>query len=262
MKQRPLFSIIIPAYNSLNLFRHALNSVLKQNGNIPFEIIITDDSSNNDISIFIKSLHNDNIRYIHNNPSKGAVENWNYGISLANGYYIILLHHDEAFESDKHLSYLIENFQEGYDAVISYVHVTIGGEEHKSPVPEALRRFIIKHPILLFALNVIGPTACVAIKKEYCSYFNTKLHWLVDVDWYYRILLRHKLCIQNKSKILSIHGHKDQITENINIQQTLDSDSNEIMKSYKGRFAIHILLSLNKLLMSRTLKNTIRKIIK
>ena len=41
---KPTFSIVIPVFNNLELFRRALESVLQQQG-VALEIIVTDDST-------------------------------------------------------------------------------------------------------------------------------------------------------------------------------------------------------------------------
>jgi glycosyltransferase involved in cell wall biosynthesis len=47
------FSIIIPTYNQLPLLKRALESVLHQQG-ADYEVIVTDDSNNEDISTYIQ----------------------------------------------------------------------------------------------------------------------------------------------------------------------------------------------------------------
>ena len=88
------FSIVIPAYNQLSLLQRALDSVLCQK-EADYEIIISDDSSDDKIERYIQELGNTNIRYYHHQQGKGAADNWNHGLQKATGQYLILMHHDE-----------------------------------------------------------------------------------------------------------------------------------------------------------------------
>ena len=55
------FSIIIPTYNQLPLLKRALESVLHQQG-ADYEVIVTDDSGNEEIAIYIQSIDNQTIK--------------------------------------------------------------------------------------------------------------------------------------------------------------------------------------------------------
>lgn len=254
-----MFSVIIPTYNNIELFKRALDSVLKQKHET-FEIIVVDDSESTDIEKFISYLPKSyNIQYHHNIPPLGAVSNWNYGIGLAQGDFIILLHHDESLDRDCHLTLLRTEFDKGNDVVISNVKVFIDNKIHKRRFPEIVRSFILAHPTLLFALNVIGPTACVAIRRNICPNFDTKLSWLVDIEWYFRAINKRQLSLRNDCNILSIHGHKGQISETIDIKEALDSDCQEITSKYRNPF-ITFALKCGKMISSDTIKKIIRKV--
>ncbi len=253
------FSIIIPAYNNLELFKRALGSVLKQE-KVSFEIIVVDDSINDDIETYVYIINQPSIRYYHNHPSKGAIANWNYGLSLAQGEYVEILHHDEALESENILSEVKQQFKMSQStAVVANYQVFINGEAKKEPsIKRRLRSFFIKHSIFLFLANLLGPCACVFIKNSHKEFFDEKLRWFVDVEWYYRLLRKRKTNMLNPNFLISsIHGHQGQITETINIQSEAAKDARAISKKYHS-FFINILLKINKLLNS-SLSNRIIK---
>lgn len=243
------FSIIIPAYNSLELFSRALGSVLKQE-NVSYEIIVVDDSTNDDIENYVNNIKLPSIRYHHNRPAKGAIANWNYGLSLAKGRYVEILHHDEAF-SDKDILWAVrQQFNITHcAAVVAYYQVLINGiVKNEPPIKRLLRSFFIKHSVLLFLANLLGPCACVFIENKAIDQFDENLHWFVDVDWYYRTLRGKKITfLSSLSFISSIHGHRGQITGSINIQAVAANDTRFINKKYHSAF-INILLSANKLI--------------
>ena len=75
----------------------------------------------------MSSLNNPVLVYRHHVPSAGAVNNWNHGLQLASGKYVIVLHHDEAFEEDNYLTSLNVQFQKGYEVLVTRVKVFNGG---------------------------------------------------------------------------------------------------------------------------------------
>lgn len=228
-----MISIVIPAYNNLKLFRIALNSVLRQK-NVEIEIIVIDDSLNFEIENYCKPLVDSRIRYFHNKPSKGAINNWNYGISLAKGENVILLHHDEAFKNEYYLS-KVEKKLKDKDIVIHNKIVYIGEKEKKDKIPEWIKKFAIKLKYPLLALNFIGPCACVSLKRDLFVPFDTRLHWKVDTDWYFQILSKtNKFEYYSEREIISHHGHEGQITNNIDIENVNRADIYIIKEKYKS----------------------------
>lgn len=258
----PDFSIIIPTFNSLPLLQKALNSVIKQR-QANYEIIITDDSINNDIENYILDLENPYIRYLHNTPPLGAVANWNNGLKYSMGKYIIIMHHDEYLENEFFLSSIKQKMISGADITVADVKVYIGNKVHGLSLIRKIKPIFLLFPFLLFGLNAIGPSACICFKKELSKTFNEHLHWLVDVEWYYRILKKKKvISLQNNMYIVSNHGHEGQITETIDIKKARKRDVAYIRQLYPYKLHIHFLLWINGILFSNCTKKIIKKIIK
>lgn len=254
------FSIIIPTYNNLELFKRAVDSVLMQK-NISYEIIVVDDSTNNYIESHVKKTNQPPLRYYHNQPSKGAVANWNFGLSLAKGKYVEILHHDEALADEYILWKVKRQFETTHSHVViaNYKVLIEGAVKKELPIKKRLHAFFIKHPILLFLSNLLGPCACVFIENYNIDHFDAKLHWLVDVDWYYRVLKNRKTSILAPNLVItSIHGHKGQITESLDIQKEASKDSQIIELKYHS-FFINILLKINKLSNESLVKKIIKK---
>ena len=91
----PKISVCIPCYKNVHFMKRCVASVLAQTYK-DYELIITDDSPNNDIENYITTLDKTlPIRYHKNQQSLGSPKNWNYCISLAKGEYIKLLHYDD-----------------------------------------------------------------------------------------------------------------------------------------------------------------------
>lgn len=241
-----MISVIIPTYKNLELCKQAVASVFKQKV-CDYEIIITDDTPGNEIEDWANSLNSERIRYYHNVPSKGAIDNWNYGLSLVKGDGIILLHHDESFANDEFLKEVEQKLSDS-DVVVHGRSVMFGDNVKKDRVPLWFKRigFAWKYP--LFTLNFIGPCACVAFRKSVAVDFDPRLHWKVDTEWYYRLFDNAKsVKYFDTPEIISHHGHQGQITNNINIAEVAATDI-KIIKDKYNSLTVNFFLWIGKLL--------------
>ncbi len=241
------FTIIIPTYNNLELAEKAIHSVISQK-DVTCKIVVTDDSTDNKIEMLCEEINNDNLFYYHNIPSLGAVKNWNAGLEYVDSNYTIVMHHDECMKDAFYLKKIKDTFNLGYDVIVSNLEVYIGHKKKMRHFTSLMKKFFIYHPILLFLSNAIGPCACLAIKSKLVCNFNENLHWLVDVDWYYKNIVNRKVKYINSIYITSTFGHKDQITCNMNVPITLKEDARIISQIHNERFNIKLLLSINKMI--------------
>jgi glycosyltransferase involved in cell wall biosynthesis len=245
------FSIVIPTFNNIELLKIALDSVIHQK-TISYEVIVVDDSTTDEIEIFMQDVKIANIHYKRNIPSLGAVKNWNMGILLAKGESIILLHHDEYF-TDK--VYFLQNCLkklklDNCDALVLSIIVDFpDGTSKIQKLPYMIKKFILTTtPSLLYTANIIGPTSCVVFKKSVLVLFNEKLEWLVDIDWYYRLLKGNRISLHTTIYITSIFGHQNQITTNINRQEVENKDQLIIRNNYDSFSSIKIALLIRNFL--------------
>jgi glycosyltransferase involved in cell wall biosynthesis len=90
----PLVSICIPTYNRPSLLKSAILSCLNQAFH-DFEIIITDNSDNEDSGRLVQNIADPRIRYFKNETNIGAHGNSARALSLANGKYVKWLMDDD-----------------------------------------------------------------------------------------------------------------------------------------------------------------------
>lgn len=223
---KPDISVVIPAYNNLALFREALQSARMQE-DVNVHIVVTDDSVHSDIADWIGQAALPQVEYLRNSPPLGAVKNWNHGLSHATGRYTMLLHHDERLPSPRFLCDALGQLsRSGADLIISDVVVRHPGNlESRQALRPTLRRFILRHlPSLIYTANLIGPTACVIFSTACLLPFNEKLRWLVDADWYFRMLAGRKTIVSAGEPIVSVFGHPNQITLSLERNQVEKED--------------------------------------
>ena len=112
-------TIMIPTYNQINYIEQAINSALMQDyPNI--EIIISDDSIDNNTKNMIdeKYCNFQNIKYFHNNPSLGRVQNYRKTLyERATGEYVLNLDGDDWLIDKMYISKAVEILNTSEDIV-------------------------------------------------------------------------------------------------------------------------------------------------
>lgn len=256
----PDFSIIIPTCNHLPLAQRAIGSVRCQQG-VEVEMVVCDDSTDDRIGQYVLSLADDRIHYTHNTPPLGAVKNWNAGLQRATGRYCIVLHHDEALTDRDYLARLLQTLQQSDSEVaVSEVRVISDGRQRRRWFPHALKRWMLHHAATLFCLNAIGPCACVAFRRDRMQAFCEQLHWLVDVEWYYRMLQTGHAVYCPTLVVESIHGHEGQISSSIDVVRAWHSDADIIQTQYQSQPFLRAMLTLGGWLMAAKRKMIHRKV--
>lgn len=96
-----LVSVIIPTYNTNELFlRQAIDSVVAQTYD-NWELLIIDDSTTSPVENIVKSYTDDRIKYFRNPQNLGMANTRNRGLELAQGEFIALLDHDDIWLPEK-----------------------------------------------------------------------------------------------------------------------------------------------------------------
>jgi glycosyltransferase involved in cell wall biosynthesis len=120
------FSVLLPTRNRLEYLKFAISSVLKQDYN-NWEIIVFDNSSEEDIEGYTRSLGDARVKYFKTESFCPVTENWNNAIEKATGDYVIMLGDDDCLLDgyfSKCLSLLEQhNFPDMmYNSALNYVY--------------------------------------------------------------------------------------------------------------------------------------------
>ncbi len=101
---QPLISICITTYNRTDLLIRLLDSIKTQTF-LDYEIIMNDNSTNNEVELLVKSYQSKiAINYEKNCPTVTAAENCNKVMHRSNGKWIKLMHDDDWFSSSNALN--------------------------------------------------------------------------------------------------------------------------------------------------------------
>ena len=224
-------SICIPAYEQPYNLDKCLKSILKQTFK-DYEVIITDDSKESNLfDIVEKYIEDMDIKYIKNTLSKGSPENWNKAISLATGKYIKILHHDDSFKNNNSLNKFIELIERNKDNKIVFCsssHIDNNDNYLSSHILDKEKMQKIKQdPDVLIFGNVIGAPSTMMYENTIGLTFDNRMKWLVDIDFYIR-LLRNNNFIYTQDELICINiGEEGRVTnaciddKKINIYETM-----------------------------------------
>ena len=88
----PTVSIVIPVYNQFDYTYHCVKSILKNSGEISYEIIIADDCSTDHTQAIDKVISG--LKTIHNEKNLRFLRNCNHAAKETRGEYILFLNND------------------------------------------------------------------------------------------------------------------------------------------------------------------------
>ena len=92
-------SVVIPTYNRSALLLDAINSVLAQDAQIPFEIVVVDNNSQDDTAAVVRSVTDARVRYVVERE-QGNAHARNRGVASATANIIAFLDDDVTVDSN------------------------------------------------------------------------------------------------------------------------------------------------------------------
>lgn len=213
----PLISICVPAYKQPDFVVRLLKSVIQQTYK-RVEVVISDDSPDDTVKIAIEPYKSElSIVYIQNSPALKSPANWNNAIAHAKGEYFLLLHQDDWLHDtsalEKYLNAFNSNPKAGF-VFCKNIAVTEDGKEIVlQHIPSLLTR-LSKTPLHLVLAQVIGPPSNTMLRSEVRDrvQYDEDFIWLVDVDYYVRVLQAGYSYVYLDEHLVSIGLHEEQTT--------------------------------------------------
>ncbi|GBF79196.1 glycosyltransferase family 2 protein [Aphanothece sacrum] len=202
----PVLSICIPAYNRPEWLKRALISIMKVNAEFyqEVEIIVSDDSSDpscGEIAQTILKKWSGKWQYQANFPRLGMAQNWNNGIKMASGKYVLVLHDDDFLltNSIENILKKIKDFKELYPVLLFGVQV-VNEQEHILKIQTfSKERYLYPKNALIHLLSnssFVRFPAIVINKKvfEEVGYFNPEWGEPTDIDMWIRLFSQYGVC--------------------------------------------------------------------
>lgn len=221
----PKVSICIPAYNNAAEVKRLLECIYAQTFR-DREIILTDDSTNDEIAELVKGCAQEEIRYYHNEKPLGHIFNWNKSLSKARGEYIKIMFSDDWFTEEDSLGKmvsLLDNAPEASLAFCGTMQVTLSeGGENDSPSPAGEKAYaraagdwytdrLAEDYRNLFLGNEIGAPSAT-LYRACGAMFDEKSNWASDMFLYFEILSKNSRFVCTKEPLISIGIHEAQYT--------------------------------------------------
>lgn len=180
------------------------------------EVILSDDTPDDSIEK-VAAAYSDKlaIQYHPHKPSLRSPRNWNYALDAANGQYLMLLHQDDWFHDTKAISTYLSAFSKHPEAGFVFCKNTAikpSGEAITLQTFPWLLKTIQYDPYHLVRSDVIGPPSNVMLKKSIGVRYDEELVWLVDVDYYVRLIEAGHKYVYLDRHLISIGLHEDQMT--------------------------------------------------
>ncbi len=88
------FSVLLPTRNRLELLRYAIETVRRQDYD-DWEIIVSDNDSEQDIAGYVKSIADPRIKYFRTDSFVPVTDNWNNALGKSVGDYVLMLGDDD-----------------------------------------------------------------------------------------------------------------------------------------------------------------------
>ena len=213
-----MVSICVPAYKKPDFVIRLLDAVLLQDYK-DVEVVITDDSPNDDIQLVI-APYNDRltIHYHRNIPALGSPKNWNSAIDRSKGDFFMLVHQDDWFENPQAISIFVHALNNHPAASFAFCKNTAQKANGEYMVLQAIPSLLHKlksFPNRLLLAQVMGPPSNVMLRAEVKSVvsYDEKFIWLVDVDYNSRLIKAGYDYVYLDQHLVTIGLHKDQTTE-------------------------------------------------
>jgi len=154
----PVISVIMPVFKRPEYFKIALDSVLNQDFEDQYEIVVVDNNTDegdiNRNQKIVEEACSDKVLYYRNEKNIGMFGNWNRGIELSRANYVTYCHDDDMFLPNT-LSTLYEiQGGKGNKAVFGTSNKidTIGNYITTAPVPHA--KFKILKPLMSYDYSI------------------------------------------------------------------------------------------------------------
>jgi glycosyltransferase involved in cell wall biosynthesis len=213
----PFFSIAIPAYKNTQHLTRLLKSIESQTFT-DYEVIITDDTPDDSVEqLLTQDFPGNSFQYFKNQPALGTPENWNEAIRKAKGQWIKLMHNDDWFATPESLSELqLAVFEHpGVDFFFSaYKNIQEPSMREEDVQMNSFDRWFLNvSPLHLFRKVYVGNPSCTLVKNGLNIWYNKRLKFVVDFDYYIRLInagCRYKYI---DKVLLHIGLHESQVTQ-------------------------------------------------
>lgn len=203
-----------------------------------FEVIIADDSTDDEIEKYIGSIKDDRIDYVHNKKRLGHIFNWNATIDRAQGEYIKIMFADDWFNSGDALGKYVKLLDDNPDAVMAFssniqYYIDHPGDNFQRHIPEDFVKKLKDDYRYVFTHNAIGAPSVTIYRRSSGVRFDEKSTCASDVFLYMELLKDGGGFVYTDEPLICIGIHGDQYTNTFldNVEEVI-SDRRYLYEKY------------------------------
>lgn len=213
--KNPTISICIPAYKNKAFLERLLDSIKIQSYK-NFEVVITDDSPDNELSLLIETYKPFfDILYVKNSVNLNTPENWNEAVRNAKYEWIKIMHDDDWFVDINSLRLYAEAIEQHPAAQFFFSAYQNIYFEHNRTEQMKLSftwySLLRKNPEVLISKNVVGPPSVTLYRKSSLLYDKT-MKYVVDIDFYTSYLAQNRW-VYIPQVLINVGIHASQVTK-------------------------------------------------
>jgi glycosyltransferase involved in cell wall biosynthesis len=207
----PKVSVLLVTYNQANFVRHALESVLMQQTDFAFEIVVADDYSDDSTLAILREYqpHYPNIHILPTKQKLGITRNYQRGLEACRGKYIAILEGDDYWISQNKLqatSLLLDEHPEWsfcFHRTIRHDEVSNQAAAYPTFAPEEESNVFTARR--LATGNFVGGFSTCVYRTETITGLGPNIWKMKFREWMFNIAVAEKGSIGYTPEIMSIY---------------------------------------------------------
>jgi glycosyltransferase involved in cell wall biosynthesis len=206
----PKLSVLLVTYNHEKYIRQALDSVLMQEADFDFEIVVADDHSTDSTLAIIGKYRadNKNIRVLPSEHNVGITRNYQRGFAACRGEYIAVLEGDDFWISPNKVKSLAEFLDQHPDCALCF-HRFLRHDEGTDrftayPTVETTTDYTLTASQLASG-NFIGNFSTCMYRRAIIERLDPSLFALKVYDWMFNITVAQEGMIGYLPEIMSVY---------------------------------------------------------
>ena len=207
---KPKLSVLLVTYHHEKYIRQALDSVLMQQTDFDFEIVVADDYSQDSTMTIIQEYRagHHNIRILPSERNVGITRNYQRGFAACRGEYIAVLEGDDFWISPIKLKSLVAFLEQHPECAFCFHRFLRLGEASSFSVHPPLEiggEFALFSAAQLASDNFIGNFSACVYRRECIDRLDPALFEMKVYDWMLNITVAQEGMIGYLPTIMSIY---------------------------------------------------------
>ena len=202
-------SVLVTTYNHQEYIAEALNSVLMQEHDYTYEIIIADDCSTDTTIQIVHEFQNqypEVIRVLNTSMNMGITRNYKRGFKECAGEYVAVLEGDDYWISRHRIRTMVEFLDGNKGCVLAFNRYIVSNMSQKYiqpwPINEPFQLITVSD---LIKNNFIGNFSTCVYRNDLIKSLDDSLYDMKVYDWMFNIAVSHHGLIGYIPEVMSVY---------------------------------------------------------